>query len=247
MSRRLLAPACLALVLSFSGCTLIKSSPASRIGADSGSFQASDGAAIKAAGLELRSTRIHVDALPVMETRDGLPVINTAHGSETGHAALAALLEAFAAHGFRGVAGEYTSMGLAGIPRPVLLTSGPEAPAPSKLPVIVSPGLVDSERGSWIANLFTEVRTYAVRGSAQTNLTATYLSPNLDRIEVFASLTGGDGLTANLWVVAFDSRTGKVLWTGHASENAAVLDIAVATSLVRRLAAGLPMLYEPGS
>jgi hypothetical protein len=95
-----------------------------------------------------------------------------------------------------------------------------------------------------VASLYGAVHSFATTGSAPATLAATYLSPNLSRIEVFAVLTGGDGPVAHLWVVAFDSRNGQVLWTGSASEAAAVLDTAVATSLVRSLVGGLPMLVR---
>lgn len=201
--------------------------------------------AIKTVGLEVRSTRIYVDVVPVQDTRDGLPVINTTHSAAAGRAAMAALQEAFASRGFRAASGEFTSIGLGAPPKPVLITSGAEAPAPATLPVVVSSGLSASERGAWVASLYGAVHDFAATGSAPATLAATYLSPNLSRIEVFAVLTGGEGPVARLWVVAFDSRNGRALWSASASERAAVLDSAVATSLVRSLSSGLPVLVRP--
>jgi len=200
--------------------------------------------ALKTVGLEVRSTRIYVDVFPVMDTRDGVPVINTTHSAAAGHAAMAALQEAFASRGFRAASGEFTSIGLGAPQRQILLTSGSEAPVPASLPVFMSHGLPGSNRGASIASLYEAVHEFAVRGTAPATLAATYLSPNLSRIEVFAVLTGGDGPMARIWVVAFDSRNGQVLWSASASEPAAVLDTAVATSLVRSLVGGLPVLVR---
>jgi hypothetical protein len=246
MIRSLIPLLCTAILL-FAGCTT--PTPTVHVPADTQSVAAAPTPAqveaLKTVGLEVRSTRIYVDVVPVMDTRDGVPVINTTHSAAAGRAAMAALQEAFASRGFRAASGEFTSIGLGAPARQVLVTSGTEAPVPASLPVVMAPGLAGSNRGSWVANLFEAVHAYAVRGAAPATLAATYLSPNLDRIEVFAVLTGGDGPVARLWVVAFDSRNGQALWSASASEPAAVLDTAVATSLVRSLSSGLPVLVQP--
>lgn len=246
MNRHLIAPHCLAVLLLVAGCSTPTTQTVSTIqpAPAAPSIQTSEVEALKTVGLEVKSTRIYVDVLPVMDTRNGLPVINTTHSAGAGRAAMAALQEAFASRGFRAASGEFTSIGLGAPAKKILLTSGPEAPAPASLPVIVSPGLTGSDRGAWVASLFEAVHVYATRGSAPATLAATYLSPNLNRIEVFAMLTGGDGPVARIWVVAFDSRNGQVLWTGSASEAASVLDASVATSLVRSLVTALPVLVR---
>lgn len=247
MNRPLFALPCIVILLHAAGCATrtdhaaVPAQPAGSV------VNSSDVEALKTVGLAVKSTRIYVDVVPVMETRDGLPVINTAHGQGAGRAAMAALQEAFAARGFRAASGEFTSMGLGAPARQILLTSGSEAPMPSSLPVILSPGLSGSNRGASIASIYEAVHVYAASGTAPTTLAATYLSPNLDRIEVFAVLSGGEGPMAHIWVVAFDSRDGKVLWSGGASEPASVLDAAVATSLVRSLVSALPVLAQPGA
>jgi hypothetical protein len=245
MIRLLTPPLCIAALL-LAGCST--PTPIAHPPAESQSQASAASAmqieALKTVGLEVRSTRIYVDVVPVMATRDGVPVINTTHSAAAGRAAMAALQEAFASRGFRAASGEFTSIGLGAPAKQVLITSGPEAPAPATLPVLVSNGLSGSDRSAWVASLYGAVHSFATTGSAPATLAATYLSPNLSRIEVFAVLTGGDGPVAHLWVVAFDSRNGQVLWTGSASEAAAVLDTAVATSLVRSLVGGLPMLVR---
>jgi len=246
MMRLLIPPLCIAMLL-LAGC----SSPTIMVHvpvdgpATASAPSAAQIEALKTVALEVKSTRIYVDVVPVMDTRDGVPVINTTHSAAAGRAAMAALQESFASRGFRAASGEFTSIGLGGPAKQVLITSGAEAPAPATLPVVVSQGLNGSDRGAWVASLFEAVHAYAARGDAPATLAATYLSPNLSRIEVFAVLTGGDGPMARIWVVAFDSRNGQVLWTGSAAEPAAVLDTAVATSLVRSLVSSLPVLERP--
>jgi len=246
MTRPPFALPCIALLLLLAGCTTPATQTVPPSQPAPAAFQASEVETLKTVGLEVKSTRIYVDVLPVMDTRDGMPVINTMHSAGAGRAAMAALQEAFASRGFRAASGEFTSIGLGAPARQVLITSGAEAPAPASLPVFISPGLAGTNRGSWVGSLYEAVHVYAVRGSAPATLAATYLSPNLDRIEVFAVLAGGDGPVARIWVVAFDSRNGKVLWSGSASETASVLDTSVATSLVRSLVSALPVLVQPG-
>lgn len=248
MIRPLIALLCFATLI-FAGCTT--PTIMVHVPADTQPVAAAPSAAqieaLKTVGLEVKSTRIYVDVLPVLDTHDGLPVINTTHSAGAGRAAMAALQEAFASRGFRAASGEFTSIGLGAPVRKILLTSGPEAPAPASLPVVIAPSLSGTDRGAWIASLYGAVHSYAARGTAPATLAATYLSPNLTRIEVFAVLTGGDGPVARIWVVAFDSRNGQALWTGSASEPASVLDTSVATSLVRSLVAGLPVLVQPSA
>lgn len=239
MNRRPLIPLCLAALLLASGCSSPLPKPA---------IQSHPGFAT--VGAEVRSTRIYVDVLAVSrvellaigETRDGVPVVNIAHASAAGRAAISALQEEFTARGFRAASVELTSMGLGGPPTQILLTRGSEAPVLSTLPVYLSTGLSGSQRGDWITSLYSAVHTFASGGQARATLAATFLNPNTDRIEVFAVLSGGGGSIANIWAVAFDSRSGKVLWSGSASETAAVLDTAVATSLARSLVRDVPRL-----
>lgn len=244
---------CLALILLAAGCATqpkpVDSPPGAPLQEMTATLAVAPdaGEALRAAALEVRGTRIYVDVIPVMELRDGMPLINTAHAAEAGRAAMAALQEAFLAHGFQSPRGEFTSIGLGAAPRNILLTSGAEAPVPGTTPVILSPALEGTQRAPWIKGLYGAVHDYAVRGTADTTLAATYLSPNLSRIEFFAVLSGGEGPVARISAVAFDSRTGRALWSGHAAETASVLDIAVATSLARRLAATLPTVAAPGN
>jgi len=251
MNHRVLLPPCLIVLVFAAGCSTHPAQPVAQTQSATqtqpgfGTVTSPSTEEFKAVAIEVKSTRIYVDVLPVMETRDGLPVVNIAHGTGAGLAAMSALQEAFATRGFRAASGEFTSMGLGGPAKPILLTHGPEAPVPSILPVIVSPGLAGTERGAWIGSLYTAVHRFASGNPTPITLAATYLSPNLNRIEVFAVLSGGTDSQAHIWVVAFDSRTGRALWTGSASENAAVLDTAVATSLVRSLVRNLPVLTAP--
>jgi hypothetical protein len=247
MTRRFLATTCFASSLFAAGCATRTTKDGSLIQPEGAMLQTSADAALQAVGLDVRSTRIYVDVLPVMDSRDGAPVINTAHVAEAGRAAVAALQEAFASRGFRAAQGEFTSIGLGAPPRAILLTSGPETPVPASLPVLTASGLSGTDRGAWVASLYASVHTFATGGSAPATLAATYLSPNLNRIEVFAVLKAGDDARAHIWVVAFDSRNGQVLWTGSAWEPASVLDGAVATSLVRSLVSSLPALTRPDS
>ncbi|HUG11646.1 MAG TPA: hypothetical protein VMM36_11560 [Opitutaceae bacterium] len=247
MTRRLLASTSFALILFASGCATRTTESVSLNQSDNAALQTSATEALLTVGLDVRSTRIYVDVLPVMDLRDGAPIINTAHVAEAGRAAVAALQEAFASRGFRAAQGEFTSIGLGAPPRNILLTSGAETPVPASLPVFAAPGLSGTDRGAWVASLYASVHTFAAEGTAPATLAATYLSPNLNRIEVFAVLKAGDDTRAHIWVVAFDSRNGKVLWTGTAWEPASILDGAVATSLVRSLVSGLPVLARKGA
>lgn len=238
---------CFAALLLAAGCSTQSKTTVLQTQPRPGTAAGSSADDLRAVGVTVKNTRIYVDVIPVMEVRDGVPVVNITHGTGAGSAALAALQEAFASRGFRASGGELTSMGLGGSRTPILLTSGPEAPAGATLPVILSKGLSGTERGAWIESLYASVHAFASGGPAPANLAASYLSPNLDRIEVFAVLSGGSGARAHIWVVAFDSRSGGVLWTGSASENAAVLDTSVAVSLVRRLVANLPVVAPQGA
>lgn len=245
MTRRLLASTCLVVILFAGGCATRTTKTDSLNQPEAATPPTSADEALRTVGLDVRSTRIYVDVLPVMDAHDGAPVINTAHVTEAGRAAVAALQEAFAARGFRAAQGEFTSIGFGAPPRNILLTSGAETPVPASLPVIIAPGLSGTDRGAWIASLYASVHTFASGGAAPSTLAATYLSPNLNRIEVFAVLKAGDDARAHIWVAAFDSRNGQVLWTGTAWEPASILDGAVATSLVRSLVSGLPVLARP--
>jgi len=245
MFARLLASTCLAAILFVTGCATRTAKTDSPDQPKANTLQSSAADALLTVGLDVRSTRIYVDVLPVMDARDSAPIVNTAHVAEAGRAAVAALQEAFASRGFRAAQGEFTSIGLGAPPRGILLTSGPETPVPASLPVFIAPGLGGADRGAWVASLYASVHAFAASGTAPATLAATYLSPNLSRIEVFAVLKGGDDARAHIWVVAFDSRNGQVLWTGTAWEPASILDGAVATSLVRSLVSGLPALARP--
>jgi hypothetical protein len=244
---RFLVSTCLIAIVFATGCATRPTKSGSPNKPDATALHTSSAEALQTVGLDVRSTRIYVDVLPVMDSRNGAPVVNTAHVAETGRAAVAALQEAFASRGFRAAQGEFTSIGLGAPPRNILLTSGPEAPVPASLPVFTATGLSGTDRGGWVASLYSSVHTFASGGTAPATLAATYLSPNLNRIEVFAVLKGGDDSRAHIWVVAFDSRNGQVLWTGSAWEPASILDAAVATSLVRSLVSGLPVLARPNA
>ena len=91
MNRRPLFPLIIAALLLASGCSTTKTTPI--LGSQPG-FEPAPGLStqqLSVAGAEVRNTRIFVDIVALGEAVNGLPVLNVAHGTEAGNAALAAL------------------------------------------------------------------------------------------------------------------------------------------------------------